>query len=216
MLIVRYRREIGAARERLNRLNSQTIVTDVGLTEYARIGEGYPVLVVHGALGGFDQGLWLAQGMGLSMPGVVQIISISRFGHLRSPVPAHANLDLQADAFATNLCPNRPAGATHSRLPAGKRKSVVLAAGGVHPNGYRNLECGQVVGEPLWRTDFHGHQSRQPLSGMLVLQAPISDRDLLFRPEKQRLSHSQKPFGGSYIYLLIKSGSRGQSSALHH
>jgi pimeloyl-ACP methyl ester carboxylesterase len=101
-IIVRYRREIGAAQERLTQLNSQVIETDAAPTEYRSVGDGYPVLVVHGALGGFDQGLWLAQGNGLNLPGV-QIISVSRFGHLRSPVPAYANLDSQADAFVSLL-----------------------------------------------------------------------------------------------------------------
>lgn len=102
LVVVRYRRDICAARERLDHLNSQVIETEFGPIEYLRMGEGYPVLVVHGALGGFDQGLWLAQGMGLNTPGL-QAISISRFGHLRSPVPANADLDLQADAFACLL-----------------------------------------------------------------------------------------------------------------
>jgi pimeloyl-ACP methyl ester carboxylesterase len=66
------------------------------------MGEGYPVLVVHGALGGFDQGLWLARQMGHNISNL-QVISVSRFGHLRSPVPAGANLDSQADAFACLL-----------------------------------------------------------------------------------------------------------------
>lgn len=102
VVVVRYRREIRAARERLNHMNSQVIETDYGPIEYLRMGEGYPVLVVHGALGGFDQGLWLVQGMGLNMPGL-QVISVSRFGHLRSPVPANATLDSQADAFTCLL-----------------------------------------------------------------------------------------------------------------
>jgi pimeloyl-ACP methyl ester carboxylesterase len=58
---------------------------------------GYPVLVVHGAMGGFDQGLWLAHGFNLTQH---QVISVSRFGYLHSPVPESANLDLQADIFA--------------------------------------------------------------------------------------------------------------------
>ena len=37
----------------------QVIETDCGPIEYARIGEGYPVLVVQGDMGGFDQGLML-------------------------------------------------------------------------------------------------------------------------------------------------------------
>jgi pimeloyl-ACP methyl ester carboxylesterase len=93
----RYFREIRTARQRLDSLGSQVIETDCGPIEYARIGEGYPLLVVHGALGGFDQGLWVTQSF--DVPDY-QIISVSRFGYLRSPVPAGANLDLQADAFA--------------------------------------------------------------------------------------------------------------------
>jgi pimeloyl-ACP methyl ester carboxylesterase len=96
-VVARYRREIRAARKRVASLGSQVIETGCGPIEYIRIGEGYPVLVVHGAMGGFDQGLWVAQAFDISD---YQVISISRFGYLRSPLPAGANLDLQADAFA--------------------------------------------------------------------------------------------------------------------
>jgi pimeloyl-ACP methyl ester carboxylesterase len=74
--------------------------TDCGTVEYARVGSGYPVLVIHGNAGGFDQGLGLAQGyLG---PGF-QIIAPSRFGYLRSPVPADATPARQADAYACLL-----------------------------------------------------------------------------------------------------------------
>jgi pimeloyl-ACP methyl ester carboxylesterase len=96
----RYRREIKTARKRVDNLGSQMIETACGPIEYARIGDGYPVLVVHGAMGGFDQGLWLANSFNITK---YQVISISRFGYLNSPVPENANLDLQADAFACLL-----------------------------------------------------------------------------------------------------------------
>jgi pimeloyl-ACP methyl ester carboxylesterase len=98
--MVRYLRDIRAAHERLAQLGSQVVQTACGPIEYARIGEGSPVLVVHGAMGGFDQGLWLAHSF--SVPNC-QFICASRFGYLRSPLPAGANLDLQADAFASLL-----------------------------------------------------------------------------------------------------------------
>jgi hypothetical protein len=102
-ILTRYRREIRSAQERLNRMNSQMIDTNCGPIEYLRVGEGYPVLVVRGALGDFDQGLWLAQGVGPDIPDP-EIICLSRFGHLRSPAPAKANLDSQAyAAFACLL-----------------------------------------------------------------------------------------------------------------
>jgi hypothetical protein len=36
---------------------SETIVTPFGVEEYAEFGQGEPVLVIHGAAGGFDQAL---------------------------------------------------------------------------------------------------------------------------------------------------------------
>jgi pimeloyl-ACP methyl ester carboxylesterase len=96
----RYTREIKAARARIDSLGSQVIDTPCGPIESARVGAGYPLLVVHGAMGGVDQGLWLGRSFDITN---YQIISVSRFGYLRSPLPADANLDLQADAFACLL-----------------------------------------------------------------------------------------------------------------
>jgi pimeloyl-ACP methyl ester carboxylesterase len=100
VVAARYRKDMCAARERLVRLDSQVIDTACDPIEYKRIGSGYPILAVHGAMGGFDQGLWLAQAFNLSKH---QVISISRFGYLRSPLPTSATLDMQADAFASLL-----------------------------------------------------------------------------------------------------------------
>jgi len=95
-----YARSMHLARKRLAGLGSQVVETDSGSIEYVRVGKGYPVLVVHGAMGGFDHGLWLAHGFNVTD---YQLICISRFGYLRSALPAGANLNLQADAFACLL-----------------------------------------------------------------------------------------------------------------
>jgi pimeloyl-ACP methyl ester carboxylesterase len=97
---MRYRQETRAARERIESLGSQLVETSCAPIEYARVGNGYPVLIVHGAMGGFDQGLMLAN---LLPDSGFQLISISRFGYLRSPMPANASVSLQADAFASLL-----------------------------------------------------------------------------------------------------------------
>jgi len=99
-VVARYQREISAARKRVDSLESQVIDTDCGPIEYARIGEGYPVLVVHGTLGGFDQGLLTAKPI---IEAGFQVISVSRFGYLRSPMPENASVDRQADAYACLL-----------------------------------------------------------------------------------------------------------------
>ncbi len=91
-----YFREMRTARRRLDHLGSQVIQTSCGPIECAVVGEGFPVLVVHGALGGFDQGLFLAHNIDATR---YQMISVSRFGYLRTPVPPGATLDMQADAY---------------------------------------------------------------------------------------------------------------------
>jgi pimeloyl-ACP methyl ester carboxylesterase len=92
-----YFRDIRAARRRIDRLGSQMIDTACGPIECAIVGKGEPVLVVHGAIGGFDQGLFLANNIDLTNH---QVISVSRFGYLGTPVPPGATLDTQADAYA--------------------------------------------------------------------------------------------------------------------
>lgn len=94
-----YARDMRATRDRLA-AGSQIIETRHGPMEYTTWGEGSPVLVVHGAGGGYDQGLSIARafgGEGLSF------ISLSRFGYLRTPLPADASTAAQADAFADLL-----------------------------------------------------------------------------------------------------------------
>jgi CubicO group peptidase (beta-lactamase class C family) len=120
-----YRRAIQAARERLEGLGSQVIETRCGPIEYARVGEGTPLLVVHGALGGFDQGLWLARGFDLTN---YQVVSVSRFGYLRSPVPANADLNQQADAFACLLDALEIRQAAVFAVSAGSTSAIRFAA----------------------------------------------------------------------------------------
>jgi pimeloyl-ACP methyl ester carboxylesterase len=96
----RYNSDMSAVREHIGSLGSQMVETDCGPIEYARIGDGYSVLVVHGNAGGFDQGLMLAN---RTIDPEFQIISISRFGYLRSPMPVNASVAMQADAFACLL-----------------------------------------------------------------------------------------------------------------
>ena len=95
-----YRRDIAVARERVA-TGSRVVMTACGPIEYAERGQGPAVLVVHGAGGGFDQGLNLA-GSGLESAGF-HLIAPSRFGYLRTPLPADAAVVAQARAHACLL-----------------------------------------------------------------------------------------------------------------
>jgi 2-hydroxy-6-oxonona-2,4-dienedioate hydrolase len=94
-----YRHDIDAARARVA-TGSEIARTACGPIEYAVAGDGPPVLMIHGAGGGFDQGL--AFGAPLVRAGF-RVIAPSRFGYLRTPVPADPSPETQADAHACLL-----------------------------------------------------------------------------------------------------------------
>src|SRR5262245_20535811 len=98
-IAVAYQRDIGAARRRVS-TGSTVVETRCGPIEYAERGKGPPVLAVHGAGGGFDQGLLL--GAPLIDHGY-RVVAMSRFGYLRTPLPADASAEAQADAHACLL-----------------------------------------------------------------------------------------------------------------
>ena len=94
-----YQRDIQQARARIAS-GSQIAQTPCGPIEYAVAGDGPPLLVVHGAGGGFDQGLDFARP--LAEFGF-RVIAMSRFGYLRTPLPNDASPTAQADAHACLL-----------------------------------------------------------------------------------------------------------------
>lgn len=89
-----YRRDIRSARERIS-VGSTLAKTQCGLIEYTERGQGPAVLLVHGSGGGFDQGIEF--GRNLEAKGF-RVIAMSRFGYLRTPMPANASAAAQADA----------------------------------------------------------------------------------------------------------------------
>lgn len=95
---VRYRTEMRAIRDALD-AGSTIAETAAGDIEYADSGEGEPALVIHGAGGGYDQGLLIARDLG---PGF-RVIAPSRFGYLKTPIRQHASPTTQADAHAALL-----------------------------------------------------------------------------------------------------------------
>jgi pimeloyl-ACP methyl ester carboxylesterase len=89
-----YRKDIEAARRRID-ADKQIIDTAQGPIEFAESGDGPAVLFIHGAGGGFDQGL----GLGRAFLGDhYRILAPSRFGYLGTPLPADASAEAQADA----------------------------------------------------------------------------------------------------------------------
>lgn len=92
-------RDMRALRERMD-AESRVVTTPHGQVEYAAWGHGPAVLVLHGAGGGYDQGRSIARAFGGDG---YRWIAVSRFGYLRSALPADPSTPAQADALADLL-----------------------------------------------------------------------------------------------------------------
>jgi 2-hydroxy-6-oxonona-2,4-dienedioate hydrolase len=93
-----YREDLFRAYQRVSS-SGKVLQTASGQVEYSEFGEGPPILIVHGAGGGYDQGEYFGKLIG----GDYRWIAPSRFGFLESPVPSGANSSLQANAYAALL-----------------------------------------------------------------------------------------------------------------
>lgn len=95
LVLANYRRDISRARGR-TAVGSHIVETRGGPIECAVAGDGPPVLISHGAGGGYDQGLDFA---GELVRSGFRVIAPSRFGYLRTSLPADASPAAQADAY---------------------------------------------------------------------------------------------------------------------
>lgn len=95
---VQYRRDLKAIRAAKER-GGTIVETLFGPVQYAEEGEGEPLFVIHGAGGGYDQGLLVGRDMADSY----RLIAPSRFGYLGTPVPEDASPSAQAHAHAALL-----------------------------------------------------------------------------------------------------------------
>ena len=95
----RFDRDIKLASARVAH-GSALIATRCGPIEYQEAGTGVPLLAIHGSGGGYDQGMAFAGA--LAHQGI-RVIAMSRFGYLRTPMPADASAAAQADAHVCLL-----------------------------------------------------------------------------------------------------------------
>ncbi len=95
----RFDRDIKAASAKAA-IGGVLIETRCGPIEYQEAGTGMPLLMVHGSGGGHDQGMAFA---GKLTERGIRVIAMSRFGYLRTPMPADASPAAQADAHVCLL-----------------------------------------------------------------------------------------------------------------
>jgi len=83
-----------------NKLEPKTAKTKVGVVEYIDIGTGPVVVSLHGAMGGYDQSLFLAQTIG--GPGY-RYLCVSRPGYFGTPLAVGCSPEQQGDLVAALL-----------------------------------------------------------------------------------------------------------------
>lgn len=84
----------------VNKVRPQLAQTALGMVEYVDVGSGPAVVTIHGAMGGYDQSLFLAQTIGA--PGY-RYLAISRPGYLGTPMASGQSPAQQADLIAALL-----------------------------------------------------------------------------------------------------------------
>ena len=118
-----YKNDVARAKERVSR-GAQVVATAAGPIEYADKGAGPAILSIHGAGGGYDQGLTnVADLVGDNF----RVIAPSRFGYLGTPIPSDASNASQADAHAALLAELEMDKAVVVGISAGARSAVELA-----------------------------------------------------------------------------------------
>jgi len=94
-----YKRQISKAVAKIA-AESTVLMTELGAMEYAIRGEGKPILLIHGAGGGYDQGLWLGE---ICLDSDYQFIAPSKFGYLKSALPSNCSIQMQAEQYKVLL-----------------------------------------------------------------------------------------------------------------
>ncbi|MEY9626406.1 alpha/beta fold hydrolase [Sinorhizobium fredii] len=123
LVLLFYSNEIGRARSAVDK-GWQIANTVAGPIEYAEKGDGIPLLSIHGAGGGWDQGLTNVADL---VGDRFRVIAPSRFGYLGTPIPTDVSPAAQADAHKTLLSTLMVDKAIVFGVSAGARSAIELA-----------------------------------------------------------------------------------------
>jgi pimeloyl-ACP methyl ester carboxylesterase len=131
-----------------NEIRPKIVPTQAGPLEYVDTGKGPVVVALHGAMGGWDQSLILAQA---ALTGPHRILALSRPGYLGTPLRAGITPEEQADLFASLL----------DTLGVEKAAVIAISGGGPcalhfglrHPRRCAGLvlisTCSGIIWEPI-------------------------------------------------------------------
>ena len=181
VLARRYRRDLRAARMRLESVKSRVVQLDSCAMEYTDTGTGPCLLVSHGIFHGCDGGQRAAR----DVVSGVRIIAPSRFGYLGSSMPPAATGADQADAFIDLLDHLSIETTDVLGISAGTSAAVQVALR--HPDrvGHLLISSGNWPGSPTatappgWAKMFYN----DPIMWLLRRLAPSMMRGLMGIPK---------------------------------
>ena len=213
-LFLRYRRDLNAARARLDAVERHTVSTQWGAVEYAERGRGDPVLVVHGIFHNCVGGLLSVRDLFADR----RVIAPSRFGYLGSTMPPNATPAAQADALAALL----------DALDIGQIDVVGLSAGATsalqlalrHPEKVRHLAVlvGNLPGSPtaVVQPSSAKRVNRQLVMWALRIFAPSAMARLVAAvPKKFVMTSEDSQFVNDFIDSLFPMRPEGANFDLY-
>lgn len=103
MLVMFFSWKAGIVERRAADPDRRIVATELGDIEFAVVGEGVPLLSLHGTPGGYDQGLVGIRAIPGNAPENTMTISVSRPGYRGTPLSSGETFEEQADLFAALL-----------------------------------------------------------------------------------------------------------------
>jgi len=146
---------------------SELVETNQGVVEIARRGSGYPVLILHGAPGGYDQGLLFGEG---AFGDDVEVISPSRPGFLRTPLDDHKSFADQAALLVALLDAIDVERPIVVGISCGGPIALQLAAD--YPERVAGLVLGSAITTEI---DERMYDTGNPVIDPLLTSAPVLD-----------------------------------------
>lgn len=146
---------------------SERVDTERGTVEVARQGSGYPVLVLHGAPGGYDQGLHVGDAL---FGADVEIIAPSRPGFLRTPLDDHRSFEDQATLLVALLDALEVERPIVVGISCGGPVALQLAAS--YPERVAGLVLGSAITTDI---DERIYDTGNPIVDPLLTSTPVLD-----------------------------------------
>jgi 2-hydroxy-6-oxonona-2,4-dienedioate hydrolase len=214
MIYRQYKADVSSAYRRVAS-GGKLIETACGPVQYTEYGEGPPMLMVHGAGGGYDQGETFAKLFG----GNYRWIAPSRFGFLGQTTPEGADSNQQADTYAclldalgiervgvVGVSMGGPSSLLFAQRHPERTDSLVLISAASHANPPRPALIAALFNVFLHDPVFWSMARYSPGGLLVALGVPPEIQKELSPQDTERLQH--------FLESIVPMGARRQGQLL--